>query len=259
MRFGICGSIDMAGDLKAGGADFLEENVQNFLQGTKDDAEWDGAQRGENSPLLVEAANVLLPGSLKITGPTVDFEAVRRYMANIMHRAHQTGIKILVFGSAGARNVPDGFDRATAREQITQFLTLSARLAGMHGVTLVVEPLNRGESNIINSVADAMSYVRVVNHPHVQCLVDSYHFWLEGDSLDDLKAAMPWIHHVHVADKAGRVPPGESGQSDYGPFFRVIKQSGYNGRVSVETPGYADYKSTVHRVLSFLRKQWQEA
>jgi sugar phosphate isomerase/epimerase len=189
----------------------------------------------------------------------VDFEAVRKYMTHVMRRAGQIGMKTLVFGSAGSRNVPEGFDRGTAREQIMQFLVLSARLAGMHGVTLVVEPLNRGEANIINSVGEAMSYVRAVNSSHVQCLVDSYHFWLDGDSLDDLKAAMPWIRHVHVADKEGRVPPGESGKSDYRPFFNVIKQGGYNSRVSIETPGYGDYKSTASRVLSFLRRQWQEA
>jgi sugar phosphate isomerase/epimerase len=259
MRFGICAPVERAAELKAAGCDFVEENVQNFLQGLVEDSKWLGQAKASASPLTVLAANSLVPGDIKIVGPAVDLAKLRNYMAAVLRRAQSVGMKILVFGSAGARNVPEGFDRQKARRQILDFIRMAAPLAQSNGVTLVAEPLNHTESNIINTVSEAMSYVKDVNHPSFQCLVDSYHFWIDNDSLADLKDAMPWIRHVHVADKDGRVAPGESGTADYRPFFKVIKAAGYTGVVSVEALGFTDFKTVAPRVLGFLRRQWQEA
>jgi len=259
MQFGICAAVESAGDLKAAGADFVEENVQALLQGEVDDAQWNGLQRLRGAALPVLAANALLPGGLKIVGPSLDLQGLRKYVSCVFRRAKLAGIKILVFGSAAARNVPEGFNHQAAREQIVEFLNMATPLAAEQGITLVAEPLSRRESNIINSVSEAMFYVKRVNHPNFRCLVDSYHFWVDDDSLEDLKLAMPWIAHVHVADKGGRLAPGEGGTSDYKPFFRVMKQAEYPGAISVEAMEFIDFKNTAPRVISFLKRAWQEA
>jgi sugar phosphate isomerase/epimerase len=259
MRFGICARVEAAADIQAAGADYIEENVQSLLQGKVEDAQWTGMERVRGVSLPIPAANSLVPGDIKIVGPAVDMEQLRAYMTRAMARAGQVGIKTVVFGSGGARNVPEGFDRGQARRQILEFLAMSAPLAAQNGITLVAEPLRKQETNIINSVDEAMGYVKQLNHPNFQCLVDSYHFWVENDSLEDLAAAMPWIQHVHVADKDGRVAPGESGTADYRPFFSVIKKGKYDSMISVEAIGFKDYKNVAPRVLSFLRRQWHEA
>lgn len=259
MKFGICTSVDNAAAARAAAADFVEENVQQLLQGQVPDDAWTGKSRVAGAVLPVLAANVLVPGTLKITGPEARLDALRLYMATILRRAATTGTRTLVFGSGGARNIPEGFDRAAARQQILDFLRMSASIAQGHGVTLVIEPLNRKECNVLNSVAEAMEYVRAIDHPNIQCLVDSYHFWLEDEPLENLRAAMPWIKHVHVADKVGRVPPGESGQADYRPFFAVLKQGRYEGLISIEAAGFKDIAGVGPRSLAFLKAQWGEA
>jgi sugar phosphate isomerase/epimerase len=258
MKFGICTSVERSAAVKAAGWDFVEECVQTFLQGETPDEQWKGMERLAKSALPVPAANMLVPGSIKITGPQADLEKLRAYMSRVIARAAKTGTTLLVFGSAGARNVPDGFDRGKAREQIIAFDCMSADLGAQHGVTIVAEHLNRGESNIVNSVAEAMEYVRAVNHPNFQCLVDSYHLWLENEPLENLRAAMPWIRHVHLADKEGRVAPGESKKSDYRPFFKVLKEANYNRLISVEAPPFTDFESAGERVLEFIKQQWDE-
>lgn len=259
MRFGICTSVEKSAAVKAAGWDYVEEGVQRLLAATVPDSEWRGADVVKSASLPTPAGNTLVPGSLKIVGPDADLSRLEAYMRIVLRRAEMVGMRTLVFGSGGARHVPDGFDRARAREQIVAFASMSARIAANHGVTLVVEPLNRGECNIINSVAEGMEYVRAVNHPNLQCLVDSYHFWLEDEPLENLRAAMPWIKHVHVADKVGRVAPGLSGQSDYKPFFRVLKQGGYNGLISFEGKAMDDFETTAPKVLDFLKKEWASA
>ncbi|MGD0389879.1 MAG: sugar phosphate isomerase/epimerase family protein [Tepidisphaeraceae bacterium] len=258
MRFGICANAKRAEELRSAGADFVEENVQTFLRGLLNDAEWQGTWSGD-SALPVFAANSLVPGDLKIVGPSIDFEGLRKYLQTVVARAQRVGIKVLVFGSGTARNIPDGFDRERAQVQIVAFCKMAAELCGRAGVTLVLEPLNRGECNVINTVGEALTYVKSVNHRNFQCLVDSYHFWVENEKLAELEKAMPWIRHVHVADKDGRVPPGQSPTADYRPFFRVLKRANYQGAISVEALNFNDFQTVGKRVIAFLHRQWDEA
>jgi len=257
-QFGICIAPDQAAAVKAAGWDFVEGNVQSIFQGLVDDSAWTGEANVKSAALPVPAANCLVPGDLKIAGPTADLDALRQYMSRAIARASKCGTTTLVFGSGGARNVPDGFDRAVAKQQILDFSRMAADIAATHGVTIVVEHLNRGECNIINTVKESMEYVHALNHPNVQCMVDSYHFWLEDEPLENLTAAMKWIKHVHVGDKDGRVAPGQSGTADYRPFFAVLKAGGYNDRISVEAQ-FLDAPQSYASVLAYLKRVWAEA
>jgi sugar phosphate isomerase/epimerase len=259
MKFGICTSVDNAASVKAAGGDFVEEGVQHLLAAHLPDDQWPGTTRVQSSVLPVPAANTLVPGALKITGPDAQRESLRKYMTTIFRRAAATGTRMLVFGSGGARNIPDGFDRAEGRNQIIDFLQICAPLAEQNDVTLVIEPLNKKECNVINSVAEAMEYVRAVEQPNIQCLVDSYHMWLEDEPVQHVRDAIKWIKHVHVADRVGRVPPGESGQADYRPLFSILKKGNYKGLISIEASKFSDIAGIGPRTLGFLRQQWGEA
>jgi sugar phosphate isomerase/epimerase len=258
MKLGICTSVENARAARSAGAEFIEENVQRLLQGEMPDDQWTGATRTAGSALPILAANSLLPGKLRITGPAVDRPLLRDYMQRVLARAQKLGIKTLVFGSGKSRQVPEDFDRAHARKQIVEFASMSADLAQRHNVLLVVEPLCARECNILNSVTEAMEYVKEVHHPNFQCLVDSYHWWTQQESLQSLADAAPWIKHVHVAERDTRLAPGESG-SDYRPMFRILKQGGYDGPISVEATGFTDLAGVGPRVMDYLRAQWKEA
>ncbi len=259
IRWGYCVKASDAGRFKAAGWDYCEENIQGLLQGTLPDAEWKGEAAAKASVLPIPAANSMVPGSIKITGPDADPAKLKSYMTAVLARADKIGMRTLVFGSGAARNYPDGFDRATAKKQIIDFLKIATPIAKQHNVTIVAEPLNRGESNILNTVGEAMEYVKELNHPNFKCLVDSYHFWVEDEPLANLQAAMPSIKHVHVADKVGRVAPGESGQSDYRPFFKVLKAGKYDGLISVEALDTDKTVGKEKKILDFLKGQWNEA
>jgi sugar phosphate isomerase/epimerase len=256
MLFGICTGSASAAAVKAAGWDYIEENVQSLLQPAAADDQWNAPSRVE---LPIRAANVLVPGTLKIVGPEADPAKLRQHMSAVTERAARVGITTLVFGSGAARKIPDGFDRETASKQIIEFSRTGAELASGHGITIVLEPLNQGECNIINSVAEAMRFVKAVDHPAFQCLVDTYHFWLEDEPLENLRRAMPWIKHVHVADKEGRVAPGLSGKADYRPLFSVLKQGNYGGAISFEGTAIADFAETAPKVLEFVKQQWEQA
>ena len=256
MTFGICTSIDNASHARAAGWDYLEPSAQQLLKGTVADEAWSGIET-TGPDLPVRAVNMLVPAAMKITGPDVNLETLRQYMERVSRRAKDLGVGILVFGSGGARQVPEGFDRERAKHQILDFGRISAELAAKNGVTIVLEPLNRGECNIINTIAEAMEYVRQINHPNLQCLLDTYHFWMESEPLENLIKVMSSVRHVHVADKDGRVPPGESGTSDYEPIFRVLRRFDYRGSISVEASKFEP--SGYFTTLEYLKGQWNLA
>lgn len=255
MKFGICTSLENAAAARSAGWDYLEVTITATFQGHLPDEQFAGVPQTA-LPLL--SGCVLLPGTMKILGPAVDEPAIKTYLSRTMKRAAAAGTKTLVFGSGAARNVPDGFDRAKARQQIIQFATWAADAAQAHGVMMVVEALNKGECNIINSLIESMDIVNAAKHPNLQCLFDSYHFWLENEPLSNLTAACPALRHVHVADKEGRVPPGESGLADYKPAFRILKEAGYSGNISVEAKNF-DVPSMGARVLEYLKRSWEAA
>jgi sugar phosphate isomerase/epimerase len=256
MRFGICTKLETADPVEKAGWDFIEENAQGLFRGLEHS--WAGQIRATTCALPIPAANTLVPGSLKITGPEVSLDRLREYMTRVLERAGQIGTNILVFGSGGARNVPDGFDRTQAKQQILDFIRMVLPIAQKNGVIIVAEPLNKQECNILNTVAEAMEYVREINHPNFKCLVDSYHLWMENEPVANVVENLSSIKHVHLADKDGRVAPGLSGTADYRPLFKALKQGKYEGLISVEALDF-DIAKDGKRVLDFVKKQWNEA
>src|SRR5438876_1099683 len=115
MQIGICTSVDNARSVKEAGADFIEEHVQNFLVLRESDETFSAKlEAAKPSPLPVVAANCFLPGDLKCIGPSANTDQILRYAEKAFCRAAKMGISIIVFGSAGARNVPEGFPKQTA-------------------------------------------------------------------------------------------------------------------------------------------------
>ena len=163
------------------------------------------------------------------------------------------GAKAAVFGSAWARNVPEGFDRQRAEDQILSALDLCAdRLKGT-GVTLVIEPLYRQESNIINSVAEGVSFARRVNRHEIKVLADFFHMDEEREPLEVLRTHRDWLAHIHIAD-TGRRNPG-SGSYPYDRFFGLLKEIDYQGMISAEC-SVSDPKADMRASHQFLRRHW---
>jgi len=259
MQFGMYTASENAAVMAAAGWDFVEENILELLQGDVPDEQWRGLERARRAPIPILAANRLLPPTLKPVGPDFNIDRLQSYMRRVIGRAAKVGMKTLVFGSGAARMVPAGFDRASARSQLLEFIRTSAEIAAAHGVLIVAEPLNRGECNIMNGVAECMEYVRAVNHPNFQCLVDSYHVWLDREPLEPLAESLPWIKHVHVSDVKDRNVPTEQSPHDYRAFFRVLKRGGYDGPIAVESPTDPRVLSEPEKVLACLSRFWAEA
>jgi sugar phosphate isomerase/epimerase len=106
-------------------------------------------------------------------------------------------------------------------------------IAARHDVTLVVEPLNRGECNFINSLAEGAEAVLSCDHPNVRLLADIYHMMREDESPDAITRHGRLIRHVHVAERDKRTAPGTAGD-DFRPYLRALADTGYRGDFALE-------------------------
>lgn len=238
MRFGVCCGPAAAPALSQAGYDFFEGSVPGILKPLEDAAAFDAMlDEVRRAPLPCEALNLMVPAEIKLTGPETDPARQEAYMKTMCARAARAGIARVVFGSGGARKVPDGFPKEKAFAQLADFLRMAAPYAADAGTTIVVEPLNRNECNIINSVAEGAELVREVNAPSVRLLADSYHMLRDDEPLQNITDHAALLAHVHVATGANRLPPGVEPDHGLQEFLLRLRDAGYNGRVSVEAGG----------------------
>jgi sugar phosphate isomerase/epimerase len=234
MEIGICCHPTDAAQLPANVIDFLEVNVQNFLVPEKGEADFRlNLELGRRAIKPIKSASCFLPGDLKCVGPNLDQERLMRYAQTAFSRAEQVGVEIIVFGSGGARTMPENYSPKQAMEDFTALLRQFGPMAQSHGVTLVVEPLNKAECNFINSLAEGAEAVERCNHPNVQLLADLYHMLKDGEPVSEIVRFGRLIKHTHVAELAGRACPGKS-HEDFSPFFEALREANYTGRVALE-------------------------
>ena len=116
--------------------------------------------------------------------------------------------------------------------------TIEIDFQDKYGITIVIEPLNREECNIINTFREGCIFAEQVGDPRIRVLADYYHFSLEQDSIEDLKKyGKQYLRHVHFAETKGRFYPKDK-KPEYREFICALQEAGYKGRISCE--GYSD-------------------
>ncbi|PLR77388.1 hypothetical protein CU633_10565 [Bacillus sp. V3-13] len=99
--------------------------------------------------------------------------------------------------------------------------------------TIFLEPLNRYQDHMINTLADARRYIEENTLRNVKIIADFYHMNIEEDNLSQaLHQNRDLIGHIHVADNH-RYQPG-SGSIDFRKLFDQLKSDGYDGYLVFE-------------------------
>lgn len=164
VQVGYCTPLKNIEAAKAAGFDYVELGTTEIAQ--LSDADFETAvQNIQRVGLPVPVTNLFLPAALKVTGPQTDHAQQMNHVKKAFGRLARLGTQIVVFGSGGARRVPDGFSREAAFEQLVDFGRRIAPEARAHGITVAIEPLRREETNIINSAAEGLKLVEASTIP----------------------------------------------------------------------------------------------
>jgi len=226
--------MDAAGLAAAAGYDYMESGVDGFLKPREgEDAFRAQLALWKTSPVPLRALNCFIPGDLKICSPVSPVKELYAYAETALRRAGAAGIQTIVFGSGGARSIPEGYDRDRANEQLLAFCRFCAGQAERAGVTIALEPLNSKECNVITTVAEGAQLVRAVNHPSFRLLVDCYHWGVENEPHRNISDNGSLFAHVHTATWPARLALGQE-DCAIDAFFATLCKTGYDGNVSLE-------------------------
>jgi sugar phosphate isomerase/epimerase len=120
--------------------------------------------------------------------------------------------------------------------------------------TLLLEPLNRYESNLFNTVAETLAFLDTLRTKNVKLLCDLFHMNLEeADIAAALRLAGPRLGHVHFADSNRRAIG--LGHTDLAPIAAALKDIGYAGYVSAEVLPLPDAATAARQTMASFR-QW---
>lgn len=101
------------------------------------------------------------------------------------------------------------------------------------GVTVCVEAVNRFESVLINTAAEAIAYTELVDSPNIGVHLDTYHMNIEEKSIGDaIRLVGKRMRHFHTGEN-NRTVPGR-GHIDWDEVFGALQDIGYKGNIVSE-------------------------
>ncbi|HHU7886791.1 TPA: TIM barrel protein, partial [Escherichia coli] len=139
------------------------------------------------------------------------------------------------------------------RKMVSDSLCVLEQAAARTGTVVYLEPLNRYQDHMINTLADARRYIVENDLKHVQIIGDFYHMNIEEDNLAQaLHDNRDLLGHVHIADNH-RYQPG-SGTLDFHALFEQLRADNYQGYVVYEGRIRAEDPAQAYRdSLAWLR------
>ena len=158
--------------------------------------------------------------------------------------------------------VDPGLSRPRMRANLEKALAAAAEIAGRHGCSLFLEPLNTLVDHAgyyLHSTAEAIEILDAVASPHLKLLYDIYHMQImEGNVLATIERHIQRIGHFHSAAVPGRAELF-AGELDYSNILRRIAALGYEATFGLEYfPQVADHQASLKRTRQYLQTQAAE-
>jgi sugar phosphate isomerase/epimerase len=185
-------------------------------------------------------------------------DAVAQLRSQLSVMAEIGGLGVMTPASYGmfSRRLPP-FDPPRSPDDDHKVLIDALSVLGEHaaseGVELYLEPLNRYEDYLVNTLSDAANLIRDVGSNGVRIVADSYHMNIEeADPAAALQAVAPYLGHVQASD-SNRLEPG-AGHVDWALFGATLRSIGYRGTIALESRLSGDAAAVLPRVPALLRR-----
>lgn len=163
------------------------------------------------------------------------------YLNELIDFCGDLGAQAMIFGSPKQRNT-QGISIDEAKKYFTEGMAAIADHAQERGVMIMIEPLDKTQTDVINITAEAMEIVEKVNKPSIQTMFDFHNTVDETEGfVEIITKNFKYIHHVHVMEMDGTYLGTGNAETEFVEAFQTLKDLGYNKWVSLEvfdfTPG----------------------
>jgi D-psicose/D-tagatose/L-ribulose 3-epimerase len=173
---------------------------------------------------------------LASTDPAIR-ENAKAYIRWLIDAAELLGSPTVIgpmYSSVGKAHLDDPLARQAEWDRSVAGLREMAGYAASKGVRLALEPLNRFETDMINTAAQGLRYIQDVGMENVGLHLDSFHMHLEEkSSFDAIRLAGPKVFHFHACENDRGIPG--TGQVHWDEIALALKGIGYDGPVVIES------------------------
>jgi sugar phosphate isomerase/epimerase len=176
------------------------------------------------------------PEGLHFTSPDNEVRIKTiEYLDELIDFCGDLGGKILVFGSPGQRGTSQGISIHEAKKFLADGLSKVADHAKERDVQILLEPLPKKETDVVNTLEEAITMVEKINHPSISSMFDFHNTLDETESLPDLiRKYYRYIHHVHVQNMDGSLIRSDNIPEDFIPVFKTLKDLSFDKWISTE-------------------------
>jgi D-psicose/D-tagatose/L-ribulose 3-epimerase len=159
------------------------------------------------------------------------------YIRDTLKLCERWGAKIFagpMYSAVGKRRQVPADQKRREWDLAVSGIREAGLMAADHGVTLAIEPLNRFETDLVNTAGQVIRMVDEVAHPNVKVHLDTFHMMIEENSiLDAIVLAGPRLAHVHACEN-NRGTPG-SGLVPWDQVAQGLRKIGYGGDLVIES------------------------
>jgi sugar phosphate isomerase/epimerase len=143
--------------------------------------------------------------------------------------------------------------RADAQSHLRDALNILGEHARQAGRPLFFEPLNRYETNMINTLADGLELIRSAKCDNVKLLGDLFHMNIEEcDIPAAIRSAGVALAHIHFVDSNRH--PADRGHLDFPPVVAALRQIEFTGYAAAEALPIPDPRMAARHVIEGFRK-----
>ncbi len=227
------------------GYDFAEATVGLVMNISDEDFE-----KVVSENVKVKICNSFIPSNLKIVE---DKPELWERIEKSLWRLNRLSTEIVVFGSGGARTIPEDMPYEEGFEKIEKFLIKCNELAKKYNIIIALEPLNHKESNFIPTVRSAYDLAEKLNLSNVKILADIYHMYVENEEFSVIPETIDRICHTHINNPLTRTCPTLEDNEVIEAFAKALTSVNYDKTVTIES-SFGNFLPEIKDAIVYLRK-----
>lgn len=170
----------------------------------------------------------------------------QEYLKHLVRFCGDIGGKYMIVGSPKQRNIVPGQTFEATWDRTKTVFENCLPVAEQHDITICIEPLDKAQTDFINTPAEAARMVQEIDHPHFRMIVDVRSTLCQGeDIVASIRAVHKEMAYFHLNDANGGGPG--FGNVDFVPILCTLRDVGYQGYASVEVFDFSPGAETIAR------------
>jgi len=177
-----------------------------------------------------------------------------QYIVDCIKIARDMGSPIFggpVYSAVGKTRFISEGQKKKERAWCVENLNKIGKIAGDNGIIVGLEPLNRFETDMVNTADQAISLVKEVSSPNIKIQLDTFHNNIEEKNIPDTirKVGRELLCHIQ-GNESDRGTPG-TGNVDWAGIRGALTEIGYDGAIVIET--FGEVSEEIARAASIWR------